>query len=50
MPAGLSRRRPAGARDRDDPAIVGVAAPIECATRLGEKRVIRLQFFHNRQT
>ncbi len=41
---------PAEKRYRDNPAIVGVAAIIERTTRMGEKRVIRLQFIHNRQT
>ncbi|MFO1058331.1 MAG: hypothetical protein U1E53_15360 [Dongiaceae bacterium] len=41
---------PADPRYRDNTAIVGVAATIERTTRLGEKRVIRLQFIHNRQT
>jgi hypothetical protein len=37
-------------RYKDNPAIVAVTATIERTTRLGEKRVIRLQFIHNRQT
>jgi hypothetical protein len=41
---------PADPRYKDNPAIVGVTATIERTTRLGEKRVIRLQFIHNRQT
>jgi hypothetical protein len=41
---------PADPRYKDNPAIVAVTATIERTTRLGEKRVIRLQFIHNRQT
>jgi hypothetical protein len=41
---------PADPRYKDNPAIVAVNATIERTTRLGERRVIRLQFIHNRQT